>query len=298
MVALVTGAGGQLATELVKCAPVDVVTHALSVDELDITNAEQVDATFTRLRPAFVFNAAAYTAVDAAQDHEFEADRLNHRAVALLAHACTQSRAKLIHVSTDYVFAGDSMLAYHTDHVTAPQSIYGRSKRAGELAALQVERALVVRTAWLYSAHGKNFMKTMIRLMETRPEVRVVSDQVGTPTHAAGLASALWTLARGGAEGIHHWTDSGVASWFDFALAIRDEAVLAGFATANARIIAIPSSEYPTPAPRPACAILAKEKTWQAHGSPAQHWREGLRTVLREYAASSAAQRTLETNSQ
>ncbi len=296
---LVSGAGGQLATELVKHAPREVQLHALTVDELDITDAAQSARVFERVRPSLVFNAAAFTAVDAAESDSNSAETLNHHAVALLARACDDHGARLVHVSTDYVFSGESRRAYLSSDHPDPRSVYGRTKRAGELAALESKDALVVRTAWLYSAHGSNFMKTMIRLMESRDEVRVVCDQVGSPTSASSLARALWRLARNGASGIHHWTDAGITSWFEFALAIRDEAARAGFRTHNARVVPIPTSEYPTAAMRPAFGILAKESTWQAHGGPASHWRENLRLVVQEYARVRAStEATLTANDQ
>ena len=289
IVAMITGAGGQLATELVRWAPVNAQLHALAMTDLDIGDDAAVRAACAALRPTVVFNAAAYTAVDLAEREFEECDRINHRAVGSIAAACVEVGAKLVHVSTDYVFDGRSNVPYAPDHPTAPSSVYGRTKRDGELAALRAEGAAVVRTAWLYSAHGKNFMKTMIRLMEERDEVRVVADQVGSPTTAHGLARALWSIADAGLTGIHHWTNAGTASWYDFAVAIREEAAAVGFNTAKTRVVPIQTCAFPTPAPRPAMSVLAKDSTWAALGGPAEHWREGLRTVVCAYAARCAA---------
>ena len=286
---LVTGAGGQLAIELERWAPEDAVVTSLPVERLDITSAAQVDAAFAEVRPDVVFNAAAYTAVDVAEKETDAADRVNHRAVELLRGACDAIGARLVQVSTDYVFDGTSGRPYLAGDETNPLSVYGRTKRDGEIAALRSAGALVVRTAWLYGAHGKNFMRTMVRLMQERDEVRVVADQVGTPTHAAGLARALWSLEARGATGIHHWTDAGVASWYDFAVAIREEAAAIGLGTERARVTPIRTSEYPTPARRPAMGILSKDATWGMLGAPAAHWRDGLREVLSEFAATSHA---------
>ena len=286
---LVTGAGGQLATELVRWAPLDAEVIALGVDALDICDRARIDAVFAEVRPDAVFNAAAYTAVDLAETESDIADRVNHRAVADLRAACDARGARFVHVSTDYVFDGESSRAYQPGDATCPTSVYGRTKRDGELAALKSHDALVVRTAWVYSSHGKNFMRTMLRLMQERDEVRVVADQIGTPTSAAGLARALWSLHAAGATGIHHWTDAGVASWYDFAVAIREESAALGFATARTRVTPIRTVDYPTPARRPAMGLLSKDATWALLGRPAPHWREALRATLAESSAASQA---------
>ena len=283
MRALITGGGGQLAEELLLAAG-EHEAVAFPIERLDICDDAQVRAALTRVKPNIVFNAAAYTAVDLAQTHADLAERINHHAVRVLASACTEFGARLVQVSTDYVFDGRSGVPYVSTDATNPQSVYGTTKRAGELAALQSRDALVVRTAWLYSTRGTNFMRTMIRLMQERDELRVVSDQIGTPTHAAGLARAMWDLALTGATGVHHWTDAGVASWYEFALAIRDESAAAGFATANTNVLPIASIDYPTAAPRPAMSVLCKAATWSALGRTSLHWREGLHDTMIEYA--------------
>ena len=189
---LVTGAGGQLATELVRWAPLHAEVIALGVDALDICDRARIDAVFADMRPDVVFNAAAYTAVDLAETESDIADRVNHRAVADLRAACDARGARFVHVSTDYVFDGESSRAYQPGDATCPTSVYGRTKRDGELAALQSRDALVVRTAWVYASHGKNFMRTMLRLMQERDEVRVVADQI--------VARLARTVREGGAR--------------------------------------------------------------------------------------------------
>lgn len=276
----VTGMGGQLARELVATAADGVEIVALDQSQLDICDRDTVLRVVHEVSPDVIFNAAAFTAVDLAEKEPASADRVNHLAVGFLAEAASVSGARLVHVSTDYVFDGLSPLPYQPDHPTAPASVYGRTKRDGELAALRAPDALVVRTAWVYAHHGKNFVATMLRLMHERSEVRVVSDQVGTPTSANGLARALWKLVSAGATGMHHWTDAGVASWYDFAVAIHDEAAALGAENVGrARVIPIRTADYPTPARRPPMSILSKDSAWALIG-PARHWREELREVL------------------
>lgn len=277
---LLTGLGGQLSRELVATSPSGVDLVARTQEELDIGDRDAVLHTICSLAPAIIVNAAAYTAVDLAERESEAAERVNHFAVANLAEAAVVCQARFVHISTDYVFDGMSVVPYQPDHPTAPSSVYGRTKRDGELAALRVPDGLVVRTAWVYAHHGKNFLATMLRLMAERDEVRVVSDQVGTPTSATSLARAIWALVERRATGVHHWTDAGVASWYDFAVAIREEAAALGAEkVARARVTPIRTAEYPTPARRPAMSILSKDATWALIG-PARHWREELRSVL------------------
>ena len=277
---LITGMGGQLSRELVATAPLGITLVALSQGELDIGDREAVLRTVRENAPQIIVNAAAYTAVDLAEKEPDVADRANHQAVANLAEAAAACHARLVHVSTDYVFDGLSPLPYQPNHPTAPASVYGRTKRDGEIAALKSEDALVVRTAWVYAHHGKNFVATMLRLMHERDEVRVVADQIGSPTSATRLARALWSLTAAGATGVHHWTDAGVASWYDFAVAIRDEAAALGAEKiGRARVTPIRTVDYPTPAKRPAMSVLSKDATWALIGH-ARHWREELRSVL------------------
>ena len=278
MKALIVGANGQLGRSLAANAPEGVAVVAHGSDTLDITDADAVRAAVEAQRPDFLFNAAAYTAVDKAESDEVAALAVNATAVGHLAAAARAAGARFIHVSTDFVFDGRQGIPYAPDAPTAPIGAYGRTKLAGEAAA--GADALVVRTAWVYAPTGGNFVRTMLRLMAERPEVRVVADQVGTPTYAPGLAAALWTLAGQGARGIHHYTDSGAASWYDFAVAIQEEALAAGLLDRCVPVLPIATADYPTPARRPFYSVLDKTATFAALGQPAPHWRVQLRAMI------------------
>ena len=251
---------------------------------MDITDAQQVQGFFAEHRPALVINAAAYTAVDKAESEPEQAMAVNCKAAANLAGACADTDARLFHVSTDFVFDGSASTPYQPDAPAAPLGEYGRSKLAGEKVVLQaLPSAMIVRTAWVYSAFGGNFVKTMLRLMAERDELSVVVDQVGTPTWARGLAQALWLAAeRDEMQGIYHWSDAGVCSWYDFAVAIAEEAVDMGLLPRQPLIHPIPGSAYPTPASRPAFSVLDKTSTWQALEIEGLHWREQLRSMLQD----------------
>jgi dTDP-4-dehydrorhamnose reductase len=273
MRALIAGAGGQLGRALQACAPAGVSVIAPPEADFDITNPATVARVIADSRADIVFNAAAYTAVDKAETDAALAQAINADAVALLAvHA-----PRLVHVSTDFVFDGTASRPYAPDAAPNPVSAYGATKRAGEIAA--GPDALIVRTAWVYAAVGSNFVHTMLRLMRERPEVRVVADQIGTPTHVAGLARALWALSAAGARGNHHWTDAGAASWYDFAVAIQEEALALGLLDRAVPVIPIRTEDYPTPAQRPAYSVLDKTSSWAITG-PAAHWRTELRLCL------------------
>jgi dTDP-4-dehydrorhamnose reductase len=278
--ALIVGSGGQLGRALAAAAPAgaDVIGHDRAA--LDITGAAAVEAAVAAAKPDLLFNAAAYTAVDRAESEEAEALLINATAVAVLAQAAHRHGAQLVHVSTDFVFDGRSGVPYSPDAPTAPLGAYGRTKLAGEQAA--GTDALIVRTAWVYAASGGNFVRTMLRLMRERDEVRVVTDQIGTPTRVDGLAAALWALGEQRARGVFHYTDSGVASWYDFAVAIQEEALAIGLLDHAVSIIPVPTSEFPTPARRPAFSVLDKQASWQRLGWQAPHWRVALRTTLKE----------------
>lgn len=276
---LVLGSKGQLGRQLTACAPADAVVTQHDIDTLDICDHAAIRDCVETSAPAIIFNAAAYTNVDGAEAEEELAQKINGEAVSVLATAARDLGAKLVHVSTDYVFDGLSGRPYSPDAPTGPVSAYGRTKLAGERAA--GDAALIVRTAWVYSVTGGNFVRTMLRLFRERPEVRVVADQIGTPTYAPDLARALWALAQQGATGIYHYTDSGAASWYDFAVAIQEEALALGLLDAPVPIVPIPTSGYPTPATRPHYSVLDSLKTMAALGSPAPHWRANLRVMLR-----------------
>ena len=257
--------------------------RAVSRNELDVTDRAAVHAMVETWRPDVIINAAAYTAVDKAESEPELAEQGNAIAPRNLALAANEIQARVIHISTDFVFDGRSSSPYQPDSKTAPLGVYGRTKLAGEKAVQEVagQRALIVRTAWVYDAVGKNFLRTMLRLMQERGAVRVVADQIGTPTSAASLASVLWQFVlHSELSGVFHWTDAGVASWYDFAVAIAEEAVAAGVLKSMPAITPIATQDYPTPAQRPAYSVLDKSATYAALGVRPVHWREQLRAVM------------------
>ncbi len=284
MTVLITGANGQLGRALMAAAPSREAVKALSRHDLDLGDSAAIERVIAAQAPTLVINAAAYTQVDKAESDTATAMAINAVAPGLLAAEARRAGARFIHVSTDFVFAGDSATAYRPDGPTAPLGVYGQSKWQGEQAVRAAhDRALIVRTAWVYDSSGANFVRTMLRLMAEREEVRVVSDQIGTPTHAASLARALWALDAAGAHGTLHWTDAGIASWYDFAVAIQEEALALGLLDRRIPVVPIATSDYPTPARRPAMSVLDKRDTWAITGV-AQHWRQELRAALQQMA--------------
>lgn len=281
MKALITGAAGQVGRELVEASPAGWTVAALTRAELDIGDAAATQEAVKAIGPQIVFNAAAYTAVDKAESDSESAFHINRDGAENVARASAAAGARLVHISTDFVFDGRTGTPYRTDAPTGPASVYGASKLAGERAVAQAAPdALIVRSAWVYAARGSNFLRTMLRLMAERPVVRVVSDQIGTPTSAVTLAHTLWALAGRGAQGLFHVTDAGAASWYDFAQAIAEEATAAGILAGEPAVEPIATADYPTPAQRPAYSVLDKSATWALLGEPADHWRVALRRVL------------------
>ena len=281
--ALLTGANGQLGLELQATVPEGWRLAACGSSDLDVTSVDGAREVLRRERPALVINAAAYTAVDAAEEEAQEAEAVNARGAAHVAEAAREIGARIIHVSTDFVFDGRQSHPYGPGDPTNPLCVYGRTKLEGERGVARISEgsALIVRTAWVYSSHGKNFVLTMLRLMREKQAVSVVSDQVGTPTWARGLAEALWAAAeRPAMSGIHHWTDAGVASWYDFAVAIQEEALEAGLLDRVVPVRPLRTADYPTKAIRPAYSVLDKSATWAALGRTAPHWRVNLRHML------------------
>jgi dTDP-4-dehydrorhamnose reductase len=282
---VVIGAGGQLGRELVQTAGPGVQCIPLERAQLDIGDPADIAACLADIAPQQVLNAAAYTAVDAAEAEPEAAERANALGPGYLAAACQQRQIRLIHVSTDFVFDGESSHPYAPGAPTAPLGEYGRSKLAGELAVRSAQpQALVIRTGWVYSSYGNNFVKTMLRLMAQRDELSVVADQVGTPTWARGLAQALWAAAaRPQLQGIYHWSDAGVCSWYDFAVAIYEEASALELLASSTRLRPIPATQYPTPAQRPSYSVLDKADSWRDLELEGVHWRVQLRTMLKEF---------------
>jgi dTDP-4-dehydrorhamnose reductase len=282
---VLTGAAGQVGAATIRRRPEWADLIALPRAELDISNPEQVSAQLRDVKPQLIINAAAYTAVDAAEADEAGARAANADGPRFLASAAATLGARLIHLSTDYVFDGESARAYTPQDEPRPMSAYGRTKLQGEQAvtAMLPKAAIVLRTSWVYAATGRNFLLTMLRLMAERGAVRVVADQIGAPTTADSIACALWRMAeRRDAYGVHHWTDAGVASWYDFAVAIAEEAQALGKLQRPAVVTPIATEDYPTAARRPRCSLLDSRETRRAFGLSQLHWRAALRSVLGE----------------
>ncbi len=279
---LVTGANGQLGSEMRLLGATSQNDYRFTdVAELDITDEAAVMRTVRDERIDVIVNCAAYTNVDKAEEDEAAADRINRRAAGNLARAAAATGATLIHVSTDYVFSGDANRPYTEACETRPLGVYGRTKLAGEA---EVEKsgckALIFRTAWLYSEFGHNFLKTMLRLTAERDRLTVVFDQVGTPTYAGDLARAIFDIVECGAyagrEGIYHFSNEGVCSWYDFAHAIAAEA-----GHTHCVIEPCHSSEYPSKVERPAFSVLDKSKVKATFGVKIPHWTESLRICMK-----------------
>lgn len=278
---LVVGAGGQLGRAMTRRNGV----RGLTSSELDVTCASQVHACLEEIRPIALVNAAAYTAVDAAEANHERAMRVNCNAVGVLAGACRAVGVRLIHISTDFVFDGTASKPICPSDPVRPISSYGRSKLAGERICSEVlgDQATVVRTAWLYAAGHRNFVSTMLRLMRSRDEIGVVSDQIGTPTWSETLASGVLRLIGARASGFFHLTDAGVASWYDFAVAIEEIGRRQGLLERSCCIRPIRTEDYPTPARRPPYCVLDKTATFEAIGGPTPHWRESLERCLADW---------------
>ena len=281
---LVTGANGQLGSSLRRLSAgyAGFTFLFTDVDTLDICDAEAVQAFVSANRVDYILNCAAYTAVDKAEDNAELCMRINRDAVKNLGDAARAVGAKVVHVSTDYVFDGTHCLPYTEADATCPASVYGRTKLAGEEALAEAcPESVIVRTAWLYSEYGGNFVKTMLRLGAEREEIRVVFDQVGTPTYAGDLAAALMAVVMQAEDGrfvsgVYHFSNEGVCSWYDFTVKIMQ---LAGLKT---RILPIESKEYPAKAARPHFSVLNKAKIKTTYGVAIPHWEESLRTCMVE----------------
>jgi dTDP-4-dehydrorhamnose reductase len=276
---LVTGKNGQLGNEL------QVLSKGFpqyefvftDVPELDITNDQKVADFFKQHKPFACINAAAYTAVDKAETDKEVALKINAEAVGTLAENCNKAGTGFIHISTDYVFDGNGSSPYTEDHPVSPVNYYGYSKLKGEeIATEKYPETVIIRTSWVYSYFGHNFVKTMLRLMKERPYLNVVNDQVGSPTYAADLAETIMHIvtSKDATPGIYHFSNEGIISWFDFAVAIRD---LAGLQCA---VHPVDTSGYPTPAKRPAYSALSKDKIQATFGIQLKNWKESLQRCL------------------
>lgn len=276
---IVTGANGQLGKELRQLAATQPQQqfHFFGRDELDIADAAAVDKVVEETNAKFVINCAAYTAVDRAETEWEQALAINCTGAANLAAACKRTGARFVHISTDYVFAGTADTPYKETDTIDPVNAYGRTKQQGEDAVMAANNdAIIIRTSWVYSEFGNNFVKTMIRLMGSRPEVGVVADQYGSPTYAADLAAAILHITNNTwVPGIYHYSNDGTITWFEFAQAI------AQIIQSNCMVKPLTTAEYPTPAKRPAYSVMDKSKFTQTLGISLKPWRESLEQCIR-----------------
>jgi len=284
MKVLLIGENGQLGWELKRTCPENIQLSTCDFPKIDLCSFSSIKECINISNPDYVINAAAYTAVDKAEEEKDLAYKINHGAVDYLSDLASDKKIRLVHISTDFVFEGKNSKPYLPGDTPNPVSVYGQSKLAGETAVLKnlADKALIIRTAWLYSSHGSNFVKTMLGLMAKKKSLNVVEDQMGTPTWAFGLAKTIWACMEKNVTGIHHWTDSGAASWYDFAMAILEEGSQIGLVSGEIEVSPIPSSQYPTPARRPGYAVLDKQSILQATGIEPIHWRTQLRQMLNE----------------
>jgi len=294
MKVIITGAAGQLGQALCRLAPapLELITTSRTGGDgsipLDLADAEACRALVQEHRPDWLINAGAYTAVDKAESEPELAQAVNAGAPAAFAQALQATGGRLLQVSTDFVFNGAQGSPYRHDQPVDPLGVYGASKAAGEAAAadtLEAGRLCILRTSWVYGPVGKNFLLTMLRLMREREQLGVVADQVGCPTATSGLARACWAVLEHGVSGVHHWSDAGAASWYDFAVAIAELGQAAGLLENPARINPITTADYPTPAQRPSYSLLDCTATRQALQLPPLHWREALRQVMGDVVA-------------
>lgn len=276
---LVTGSNGQLGSELrdqVKKYIQDDFNF-VGREEMPLDDLAKINEILDQYNPDLIVNAAAYTAVDKAESEPELADKVNHLAVAKIADWVKAHNARLIHVSTDYVFQGNSSTPLKENEETDPINIYGLTKHKGEQAIVESGAdAVIVRTAWVYSTYGANFVKTMIRLMAERDEISVISDQIGSPTYAYDLAIAILTIVHSEKwkSGIYHYSNEGQISWYDFAVAIREISSL------DCKINPIPTEQYPTPAKRPQYSLLDKTKIKDTFGIEVPNWKDSLEEML------------------
>lgn len=277
---LVTGANGQLGSELRKISGnfPELIFSFTDVAELDITSPAKVAAFLAEFKPHYLINCAAYTAVDKAETDQQTAALINATAVGILAEESATVNCRMIHISTDYVFDGKGPRPYTEEHPVNPQSVYGSTKLDGEILCLEKNaESLIIRTSWLYSAYGNNFVKTMVRLGNEKPEIGVIADQVGTPTNAADLALALLTIItkissgeKAFVPGIYHYSNEGVASWYDFTKAIFDIAQI------HCTVKPIASEDFPSPVQRPPYSVMNKSKIKTTFGLQIPYWRDSL----------------------
>ena len=284
MKVLVTGAGGQVAWELEQTCPAKVDLFSFSSKELDVTNKFQVHEIVSKVNPDVLINAAAYTAVDKAESEPEQAFLVNAEGPGNLAEVCNEIGARLIHISTDFVFDGAKKTPYTVSDMPNPLNVYGRSKLEGEKRVLaNIENSLVIRTSWVYSTHGKNFVKTMLRLMAQEKKIRVVSDQVGSPTYAKSLAKFIWDLSETNITGIENFSNLGETSWFDFASEIKQKMNLHGLPVKCEKIDRISCADYEVSATRPIYSVLDLR-----YVSQTTEWKMALESFFKDYKNSLA----------
>lgn len=276
---LVTGANGQLGSELAVLSKEAPQFEWIFADRTKITlnNLELLKTQLNEIRPTVIFNCGAYTAVDKAETEKELAFTINHLAVEVIAKYANENKVKLIHISTDYVFDGLSSVALTEEAQTNPINIYGESKRAGEISCLKENpSSIIIRTSWVYSKFGNNFVKTMQRLMQERDEINVVNDQIGSPTYAADLAQAMINILESSnwISGIYNYSNEGEISWHEFALSIKE------FGVYNCIVEGIPSSAYPTPAKRPEFSLLNKKKIRQIYNLNIPDYKTSLKKMF------------------
>lgn len=280
MRALITGASGQLGIELLRTAPPDAVVLGVSHQACDITREDDIARAIASHRPDVLVNTAAFTAVDAAESSPEAARAVNTIGAGNVARAAAKAGARLIHISTDYVFDGQSRTPYTPETPTNSLNVYGKTKADGEK---EVQRAagnsLIIRSGWLYSTHSKNFLRTVLSALHGARPLRIVDDQIGVPTAANGLAATVWSCTVNSLQGIAHWSDAGTASWFDFAVAIQETALATKLLTAPGEITAVKTGEYPAAARRPAYSVLDSQRLWRALGKP-RNWKAILRQTI------------------
>ena len=286
MKVLVLGANGQLGWELQRTCPVNIALATCDFPKVDFGSPDSIRDCISTSQPECIINAAAYTEVDKAEQEEELAYRINHLATREIAELCKKNTISMVHISTDFIFNGQNFKPYRPDDTPDPKTVYGKSKLKGEQEVRKIleDNALIIRTAWLYSVHGNNFVKTMLKLMKEKSSLNVIDEQIGTPTWGFGLARAIWIALENKLTGTFHWTDAGVASWYDFALAIQEEGIKAGLLDKSISILPVTSLQYPTPAKRPMYSVLDKTSFWLATGIKPVHWRVQLRSMLKEFS--------------
>lgn len=284
MKCILFGAAGQLGSELLREAPSKLEVIPVSRNELDLINTDQVRAYIESIKPDMIVNASAYTAVDQAENERDIAFRVNGYAPRVMAEYVSKTDTYLLHVSTDFVFDGTKSSPYKPSDKPNPLNVYGASKLNGEQGVLKVapENSAIIRTAWVYSAQGMNFVRTMLRLFLEKRAVSVVADQVGTPTSTKSLAQCIWKFLETRIVGIHHWTDAGVASWYDFAVAVLEYANELNIINSSTNVIPIKTEEFPVKAVRPAYSVLDWHDSAAILGYRPAHWRTRLHEVLKE----------------